>query len=354
MKAYIKRITEKHLSNPQLLILFGIITVISLTMFFLGQYLTPFFASIVIAYLLEGLVLKIGALGIPRKAGVYIVFLLFLASLVIIIFALSPLIYRQLVQLFRDLPDMISSGQDLLLRLPEKYPVIFTGEQIENLISKITSELTGLTQYIVRHSVSSIKSVVTLVIYLILVPFMVFFFLKDKKEITDWFKQFLPKDILLTQDVWNEVNDQIANYIRGKIWQILIVWSASLIVFKIIGLKYAMLISLMVGISVLIPYVGVTVMFIPVILVGYFQWGIMAPKFYYAIISCCVIHVIDGNIIVPLLLAEVVDLHPIAIIVSILIFGGLFGFWGLFFAIPLATLIHSIIKAWKRVYSEIR
>ncbi|NNK85027.1 MAG: AI-2E family transporter, partial [Desulfobacterales bacterium] len=76
-----------------------------------------------------------------------------------------------------------------------------------------------------------------------------------------------------------------------------------------------------------------------------FQWDI-GPSFVYTLIAYTIIQILDGNLLVPLLLSEVVNLHPVAIIVALLLFGGLWGLWGLFFAIPLATLVHAIIKAW--------
>jgi putative permease len=109
-----------------------------------------------------------------------------------------------------------------------------------------------------------------------------------------------------------------------------------------------MLISLFVGLSVLVPYIGVTVMIFPVALFAYFQWG-FEPAFFYTLIAYAVIQLLDGNLLAPLLLSEVVNLHPVSIITAILVFGGLWGLWGLFFAIPLATLVHAVIKAWLNV-----
>jgi putative permease len=109
-------------------------------------------------------------------------------------------------------------------------------------------------------------------------------------------------------------------------------------------MNFSMVLSLMVGLSVLVPYVGVTVVFLPVALFAYFQWG-LTTDFFYALIAYSVIQLLDGNLLAPLLLSEVVDLHPVAIIVAVLLCGGLWGIWGLFFAIPLATLAHAVLKA---------
>ena len=194
-------------------------------------------------------------------------------------------------------------------------------------------------------SFASLRGFIAILVYLILVPLMVFFLLKDKTTIISWLTGTLPDDRWLTIEVWREVNQQLGNYVRGKIWEILIIWSISYITFKVLGMQFSMLISLFVGLSVLVPYIGVTVMFLPVALIAYFQWG-LESQFAYALIAYTVIQLLDGNLLAPLLLSGVVHLHPVAIIVAVLFFGGLWGLWGLFFAIPLATLVHALSKAW--------
>jgi putative permease len=147
------------------------------------------------------------------------------------------------------------------------------------------------------------------------------------------------------------MNTQLANYVRGKAIEIVIVGTVSLVAFLILGVKYAALLALLIGLSVLIPYIGATVVTIPVLLVGYFQWG-FSNEFAWLVVIYIVIQVIDGNVLVPLLFSEVVNLHPVAIVVAVLFFGGIWGFWGFFFAIPLATLVKAIYNAWPRKVAD--
>jgi putative permease len=117
------------------------------------------------------------------------------------------------------------------------------------------------------------------------------------------------------------------------------------------GLNYAALLALAVGLSVIIPYVGAILVTLPVVMVGFFQWG-MGSEFFYLCAVYLIIQVLDGNVLVPLLFSEAVNLHPVAIILAILFFGGIWGLWGVFFAIPLATLIKAIINAWPTAEPE--
>ena len=98
------------------------------------------------------------------------------------------------------------------------------------------------------------------------------------------------------------------------------------------------------GLSVLVPYIGAVIVTIPVALVALFQFGI-SPTFWYIIIAFAVSQPLDGNLLVPYLFSEAVNLHPLIIIISVLILAVYGDFWGVFFAIPLATLVKAVINA---------
>ena len=216
-------------------------------------------------------------------------------------------------------------------------------------LDSITSEFTGLAQKLLSLSIASVKGIVVVVIYLILVPLLVFFFLKDKALIFSWISRFLPNNRGLAIEVWRDVNIQISNYVRGKVWEIIIVWIITYATFSYLKVQYSMLLAFLTGISVLIPYIGATVVLFPVVLIAFFQWGI-GSNFAYVVIAYAIIQFLDGNLLAPILLSGVVNLHPVAIIAAVLLFGGLWGLWGLFFAIPLATLFNAIIKTWFKHY----
>jgi putative permease len=141
------------------------------------------------------------------------------------------------------------------------------------------------------------------------------------------------------------VHEQIGNYIRGKVLEIIIIGITCFIVFALMGLPYASLLAALVGLSVIIPYIGAVVVTIPVLIIAFLQWGATA-YFGWFTLAYAIIIVLDANILVPLLFSEVVKLHPVAIILAVLVFGGLWGFWGVFFAIPLASLVKAILQAW--------
>lgn len=348
----LKQWFNRVLSNPDALALIGTLLVGFLILMWVGDVLAPVLASIVIAYLLESMVARMCSVGTERKVAVVLVFCVFLTFLAYLVFGLVPMLSVQTIQLAQQLPIMLNKGVEILMQLPQQYPDIISEEQIGNILDQISAEIVAYGQTLLSLSASSFVDLVALIIYLFLVPMMVFFFLMDKTPIVSWFAQFLPNDRELSAQVFLTVNQQVANYVRGKVWEILIVWVVCFVAFSVLGLKYSMLLSFVVGISVLIPYVGATIVTLPVLLVAYFQWQ-LSNDFVYLVTVFFIIQALDGYVLVPLLFSEVVNIHPVAIIVAILFFGGVWGFWGIFFAIPLATLVQAVLVAWPRELPEL-
>jgi len=342
---------SKHFNDPQVAILALLFVISATLLYFLGDILVPLLAAVIIAYLLDGVVLACMKYKIPRIVAITFTFSIFVISLLVILFIVAPLIVRQGTQFILEIPGMFSKGQELLMQLPEKYPNIISEQQVSDLLTSIRGQITDFSQSFVSSSLASVGDILTYFVYLVVIPLLIFFFLIDKDLILSWFKKFLPKDRKLVSVIWNEMNGKIASYVRGKIVEIFIIWIVTYITFLIFGLNYAVLLSFAVGISVLIPYVGAAIVTIPVALVAYFQWGFHTDTLY-VLIAYGIIQFLDGNLLVPLLFSEMVNLHPAAIIIAVLVFGGLWGVWGVFFAIPLATLIHAVINSWPAQLAE--
>lgn len=347
MLQMIQKWFHRYFSDPEAILLFFILVIGFSLIIFLSGILAPVLAGIAIAYLLEWGVAHLQQWKIPRMAAVIIVFCAFLGVLFLALMGLVPLAWKQLAALFDELPQMVTKVQQTLLVLSERFPDFFSKDQLWDIVNSMGSDIRNWGKVVVTASVSSITGIIVWVVYLILVPLLVFFFLKDRKQLITWLAHFLPKKRGVLQKVSVEVNQQIGNYIRGKVVEIICVGLATYIVFWFFGLQYSVLLASLVGLSVLIPYVGAVVVTIPVMLVAYLQWG-WNPQFGYLMLFYLIVQGLDANILIPLLFSEAVNLHPVAIIVATLFFGGIWGFWGVFFAIPLATLVKAVINAWPK------
>ena len=345
MKEVLTRWYQRYLSEEEAVVLLMLLVAAFAVMLAFGEILAPVFVAVILAYLMQGVANVMRHRGLPKELSVAVSTLLFFGGFLAVLFGLAPLVWRQLVALVREAPAMIEAGRKVLITLPEEYPVFFTQQQVNELTSVIQAEMATMGQILVTKGLSSIPSMLALLVYLILIPLMVFFFLKDRDQLIGWFAGFLPAKRPLLDRIWGELNVQFANYARGKGIEILIIGGASYLVFAVFSLNYAALLGLLVGLSVIVPYIGATLVTIPVFVVAYAQFGV-TPDFYWVVGAYIVIQVLDGNVLVPLLFSEAVNLHPVAIVIAVLFFGGLWGLWGVFFAIPMATLVNAILSAW--------
>ncbi len=338
---------DHFFADEQALLLVVLLAVGLASILLFGSTLAPVFASMILAYLTLGLVQWLERFGVNHLPAVWGIYSLFVALLLTFVFIVLPLLWHQATDLLSNLPLMLETLMGLFLLLPEQYPELVSASQIEYLVDAAMAELGNAGQLLVTLSVASIGQSLTWLVFLVLVPILVFFFLKDGHMMVRWFTSFLPNKRNILSHVWLEMDQQIANYVRGKVVEIGIVGSVTYVAFLWLDINYAALLAVIVGLSVLIPYIGATLVTIPVALIGYVQWG-TSTEFYTLLIVYGIIQTLDGNVLVPLLFSEAVNLHPVAIIVAVLFFGSFWGLWGLFFAIPLATLIKAVMNAWPK------
>lgn len=336
---------RQKFNDPQTVALLAILLVGFGILYFFSHLLMPLLVAIVFAYLLEWPIRFLTTqLKFPRFLSLSLVLGGFISISVFLFVVLLPSLWHQAVNFLKDLPTMFNQLNAWLSELPEAYPEVIDYSTLDTIMASLRSRILGFGDSLLALSWNSIVNLVEIGIYAFLVPLMVFFLLKDKNLFIRSAIRFLPKNRRLASRVWNEMQQQIANYIRGKFLEILIVGVATYIIFLFFNLRYPLLLSVAVGLSVLIPYIGAVLVTIPVALVALLQFG-LTPDFYYLLLAFVISQLLDGNLVVPFLFSEAVNLHPLTIIVAVLIFGGLWGFWGVFFAIPLATLVKAVLNA---------
>ncbi|WKE66885.1 AI-2E family transporter [Gallaecimonas kandeliae] len=338
---------RRRFSDPNAITLFLLLVFGFFAIYAFGAVMAPLLVALVLAYLLEWPVQQLVRCRFSRTWATVLVMIAFLGISLLALVFLVPTLWTQTSNLVKELPNMLDQLRHFVMELPSRYPSLVQPEQIQTLLDESQKTLLSWAQTALGATVGSLGNVVAIMIYLILVPLLMFFLLKDKDSLLAGLGRFLPRNRKLAQQVWHEMNLQIVNYIRGKVLEILVVGIATYVTFALFGMRYSVLLGLAVGLSVLIPYIGAVVVTIPVVLVAAFQWG-LDSTFLYLMLAYGVIQALDGNLLVPILFSEAVNLHPIFIILAVLFFGGIWGFWGVFFAIPLATLVKAVINAWPR------
>ena len=338
---------HRYLGDEEAVLLVLLMATVLVAVIWFAGVTGPLLAALVLAFLLQGIVARLERLRVPHILAVWTAFLGFIGLLLASAVVLFPILARQSTNLLLELPTMIRQGQAAILQLPERYPHLISQAQLEQLIQYMTREATTLGEAVLSFSLNRFADLVGLLVYLVLVPLMVFFMLKDSRQLIAQLLNLLPRERPAMRQVWHEMDIQMANYVRGKAIQMLIVAAVSYLLFVWLGLHYGVLLALLVGVSVIVPYIGATVATVPVLLVGYVQLG-WGGDFIVLMLAYSLIQFLDGNVLVPILFSDAVNLHPVVIILAVLLFGGLWGLWGVFFAIPLATLLKALYNAWPR------
>ena len=283
--------------------------------------------------------------GLNSTLALILTYSFFLLLGIALMVWLVPLVYQQLQSLILEIPKWVNSFMIFVQNIPEKYPDLISSDQITTFLQSLSGQITSISEDFLKASIAGIQNTVTIAINLVLLPILVFFFLFDRESIISGFLSVLPNKRAMLQNVWVEMDDQLSNYARGKAIEIVIVGLVAAIIFMYFDLQYVALLSVLVGFSVLIPFLGAFIVTLPVAVLGLLQFG-LTFDFWLLMGLYVILQMLDGYLLVPILFSDAVKLHPVIIMLAVFIFGGMFGFWGIFFAIPIATLIKAIWNSW--------
>ncbi len=315
-----------------------------LILYFFGAILAPILISVLLAYILNGFMTFLEEKGNSKAISLSIT--LFIFSLFYLsIFVFFPFLSRQILLLVSDIPQIYETVNSFLFNQLEGYSDSLSSSQIDEALANSLSYIPSILQNALLQLNAGFSTIMNALLYLIIIPFLVFFLLKDKDIFINYLKLLLPKKRSLLSKIWFDLNQQLYGYLRGKGLEMIVVAFVTGFIFYLQGVNYSIILAILVGLSVLIPYVGAILVTIPVVLIGLFQWG-LDSSFYIYLFSYLLIQALDGNVLMPLLLGREVNLHPVLIITAVLIFGGIWGFWGLLFAIPIATFLRAILVSW--------
>ena len=341
----INNLFRKIFSSEETLVFALLLTGAFLTLFFFGNILTPFLVSIIFAYLLVGMQKRLEEYGLNSTLALILTYSFFLLLGIALMVWLVPLVYQQLQSLILEIPKWVNSFMIFVQNIPEKYPDLISSDQITTFLQSLSGQITAISEDFLKASIAGIQNTVTIAINLVLLPILVFFFLFDRESIISGFLSVLPNKRAMLQNVWIEMDDQLSNYARGKAIEIIIVGLVAAVIFMYFDLQYVALLSVLVGFSVLIPFLGAFIVTLPVAVLGLLQFG-LTFDFWLLMGLYVILQMLDGYLLVPILFSDAVKLHPVIIMLAVFIFGGMFGFWGIFFAIPIATLIKAIWNSW--------
>ena len=363
----------RHFSKPGTVEFAIVLIVCFLIVYYLMWLVGPIVIAICIAYILDFFVVYLEKkLNFKRNFASIIVMTSFIAIALMLLILVVPLIIKQAAEFYNTiliLGDNVAgalhleqnTGKDaknidaliaqniyyIIESMPDPLPSMLTEESFGQYITQIRTAAMAFLAGLMRNNLMpSVINVFTFLLYLVVVPIFTFLMLYNKYSIKNNIKtDILPQNQNIINQFWPRLNSQIQGYIRGKILHIIIITIVNTLAFSLFNLNYAFLLGLGVGLSVVIPYVGAVIIVVPVISIALFQFG-LSSTFAWLLVVYTIIQLVDSNVLTPLLFSKTSNLDALSILTAILIFGGLWGFWGVFFAIPLATFIKTISTQW--------
>lgn len=218
---------RRRFSDPEAIALLVILVAGFSILFFFSGLLAPLLVAIVLAYLLEWPTARLQAIGCSRRWAASIVLILFVGILLLMAFVVMPIARQQGIYLIRDMPGMLNKLSDFAATLPRRYPALMDAGIIDAMAENMRTRMLNMGDSVVKYSLASLVGLLTLAVYLVLVPLMVFFPVKDKEQMLNAVRRVLPRNRGLAGQVWNEMNQQITNYIRGKVLEMVVVGVAT-------------------------------------------------------------------------------------------------------------------------------
>jgi putative permease len=346
------RSLRRMAGDPQILSLLAVIALGAGALWAVGFELIPFLAAFALAYFLDAGVQWLARRGFRRGVAVGLVYVAFLVGYVGLLVGPVQHMARRGVELAQRLPGSSSELIQHVQALPDPTFGLLPASLRQDAVDFLLARTQEAVSAAVTGTLGLVPQVTSWVVFVLVVPLLVFFFLKDKEALMRGVARCLPRRRELLERIWLEMEQQLGNYVRGKIWEILIVGVVSWLAFALLGFGYPVVFGALSGLSVVVPFVGMIGVAVPLFILGLLQWG-LSWALGWLLIAYAVIQFVDGNIVAPYIFSETVKLHPLVILLAVFVFGGLWGFWGVLFAIPLATFAKALLSAYLDLRDQI-
>lgn len=339
-----------------LILIFLLILLMSLTRFifdpifkYVGAVAMPIIGAGVLYYITNPIVNFFEKkLKINRIISIFLVFLLLISLLTLFILYIFPIAQRQFINLVDNIPKMVDMALAFIDSIQASQFTI--PEQIDDAIQNFMNNIQTYIENVMSYLFDFIGQVINFVTSLVLIPFFLFFMLKDGHKLVPFITQFLDKKkATYVRSLLGKIDETLSSFIQGQLIVSFILGILLFIGYLIIGLNYSLTLALFAMIMNVIPFLGPFIAVTPALIVAAFQSPIMVV--WVAIITL-IAQQIESNLISPNVMGRVLSLHPLTVITVILAAGSIAGFLGILFAVPFYAVIKTIVIHVYQNYQE--
>nr|WP_067842324.1 AI-2E family transporter [Amphibacillus sediminis] len=337
------------------LLIFTIIYLIHLTGFIfkpvgllIAAIAVPIIGAGVLYYITNPLVSLLERYKVPRIVGILIVFVLIILFAYLSIYFIIPPVQEQFALLVDNMPKMIASFEELIDIWQNRNEFLPSG--VEDTIQNVLNNLDSYIEHIMGSLFSFIGSLFSFVFSIVLIPFFLFFMLKDGHKlvpfITSFFSESKAQNI---ERLFTNISRTLASFIQGQFLVSFCVGIMLLIGYLSVGLNYALMLALFGLFMNLIPFIGPWISAIPAVIIGFFQDPMIGL---WTAVIMIVAQQIESNFISPNVMGKVLKLHPLTVITIILAAGAMAGFVGFLLAVPTYAVAKTIITHFYELYTN--
>ena len=367
------------------IVILYLVTIIFEKYTILGYTLWSLIIGIIFAYVIDPIVNFLERKGIKRPFGVIIVYITTLIVFAILLVTVIPKTITEITNLLASLPPMIDSmsrgltkffyklAEDYNINLPPSFLNMLSGttdgvsksaklvtntqDPLTNMLNSFSNAITNILGNVQKSALDSLRSVVvklyglvTSTLKIVLVLIFSFYFSIGKEKYLKSFKKSIPNKY---RDDVNylavRINTSLQQFIRGRLLLALFVGFLTMIYLLILRVDFAIVIGMITCIADIIPYIGPFLGFVPAVLFAFMD----APlKALWVSILFIIIQWAENNILAPKLIGDSTGLNPLAVLISIIIGGGIFGIWGMVVSVPLVSIILILLDFFKLKYNE--
>ncbi|GMA59974.1 AI-2E family transporter [Alicyclobacillus fastidiosus] len=311
----------------------------------LSAVIYPFLASLIVSYVLQPLVELLARRRVPRGAAILLIYFTFVLLVVVAVLNAVPVITKQVTQLVANMPGMVVQVNHWIdmVNAHKQYLPDTVRIGVENALNQVERNLTQS----VSGVFSFISGAVNIAFIAALVPFLVFYMLKDGRSIGRDAVRLVPKARReQMQELMVSVDHTLGSYIRGQFLVMLALGVLAFAGYLIVGMPYALLLAIFLAFADIIPYLGPFIGAAPAVFLAMTVSPAMVIK---VLIVNVIVQQCEGNLISPQIMGRTLKLHPMAIVAALLVGGELGGLLGLIVAIPLLAVLKVV---WVNIQEE--
>lgn len=329
---------------------------------FMKTVVLPIVLALIFFYLLRPILRMLESFKIPRIWGIIIIFLGVVGLITLLIVLVFPFLRSQFQTLIEEFPEYF---MQLLTDVDAFLRTSFIGNYysesdftIDTLLATLPANIADTLQNTVTSVITGVTGLIStitgVILSVVIVPFILFYLLKDGEKLPEYFLKLLPPRFREdTREVFTEADRQLGAYIQGQLIVAFCIGVMVYIGFLIIGMDYALLLGVLAMVTSIVPYIGPAIAITPAAIIALVTSPFMLVKL---AIVWTVVQLVEGNLISPQVMGKTLFIHPVTIIFVLLTVGSLFGIVGVILGIPMYALLRVLIshfyKLFKRRYNR--